>query len=653
MDLQEVLEQNSTHLSSNMRVYRTTGTLYVISIIVQSGLSTRSLSTWTSQLTKGEGGSYCHGSIIDGRFEGFIQTQKGRYYIEPIERYDQGDNPIIHSFIYHQDDIDSSLLQGQGPHCMNESMFGVLRRHQQGLREPAIQELVLSRSQRSVDHSRTTCLLHLHADHLYYQRMGSNESVTAQIANYLKAVNEIYEKVNFEGIRHINFKVKELSIDSEYDRTNPLHARFISMEKLLILHSKGNWSEYCLSYLLSDRDYSGMLGVAWQGNLGDSGGICSRSLNTGLITLQKYGSQVPLRLVHITLAHELGHSLGSPHDEGEECIPPESSNSQRNAGNFLMFPYASDGHEYNNDKLSPCTIRHISKILRAKKDRCFEDSKRPICGNQIVEEGEECDVGHSTTDPCCYGASQSIDVSCRLKPGKQCSPTQGPCCGPQCVPGPSHQQCRKEAECAFESHCDGMATTCPDPPPKANYTLCNHGMRLCLDGQCSESLCAQHGLEQCSCVSQSIEEECHLCCQTPGDPGTCTSSASVLLHEYFNSTLLSLPPGSPCKKKQGYCDRFNICRLVDDDGPIAKLRNAIFDPKEFEGISEWMKTSWGQSYKPLKRRGQTNVIRLQERRGASRAVRPPPPQGPPPRNIGPFLNTVTLTVLWHRKYCQQ
>ncbi|XP_067872028.1 disintegrin and metalloproteinase domain-containing protein 10-like [Heterodontus francisci] len=487
---------------------------------------------------------------------------------------------------------DASRFQGRDRHCESKSVSGPLARYQQGFQEPEAQELLLSRSQRSVDHSRTTCFLHLHADCLYYQRMGSNESVTAQISNYIKAVNKIYENVNFEGIRHINFQVKELLIDFECNETNPLHTRFISMEKLLHLHSRGNWSKYCLSYLLTDRDYSGSLGVAWQGNLGPSGGICSHSLNTGLITLQKYGLQLPLRLVHITLAHELGHSLGSPHDEGEECIPSESSSSQRNAGNFLMFPYASDGHEYNNDRLSPCTIRHVSKILMAKKDQCFEDSKRPICGNQLVEEGEECDVGHSSTDPCCYGASHSMEFSCKLKPGKQCSPTQGPCCGPQCVFVPHNQQCRKETECAFESHCDGVTTTCPDSRPKANYTLCNQGMLLCLNGQCSESLCAQHNLEQCNCARQFIGKECHVCCQKPGNPQTCTSSSSVLLRQYFNSTLLALPPGSPCKRKQGYCDKFNVCRLVNDDGPIAKLRNAIFNPTEFEGISEWMKTHW-------------------------------------------------------------
>jgi len=53
-----------------------------------------------------------------------------------------------------------------------------------------------------------------------------------------------------------------------------------------------------------------------------NGGICEKysaylngemkSLNTGVLTFKNYGSIVPALVSHITFAHELGHSLGSP-----------------------------------------------------------------------------------------------------------------------------------------------------------------------------------------------------------------------------------------------------------------------------------------------------------------------------------------------------
>lgn len=53
----------------------------------------------------GEKGTLSHGAIVDGKFEGFIQSYHGNYYVEPAERYLHGKNVPFHSVIYHEDDI--------------------------------------------------------------------------------------------------------------------------------------------------------------------------------------------------------------------------------------------------------------------------------------------------------------------------------------------------------------------------------------------------------------------------------------------------------------------------------------------------------------------------------------------------------------------
>lgn len=58
----------------------------------------------------GEQGSLSHGSVLDGRFEGFIKTYQGTYYVEPSERYVKDKNVSFHSIIYHEDDIGKFLL---------------------------------------------------------------------------------------------------------------------------------------------------------------------------------------------------------------------------------------------------------------------------------------------------------------------------------------------------------------------------------------------------------------------------------------------------------------------------------------------------------------------------------------------------------------
>lgn len=61
-----------------------------------------------SPVVSGEKGTLSHGAIVDGKFEGFIQSYHGTYYVEPAERYLDGKNVPFHSVIYHEDDIRKS-----------------------------------------------------------------------------------------------------------------------------------------------------------------------------------------------------------------------------------------------------------------------------------------------------------------------------------------------------------------------------------------------------------------------------------------------------------------------------------------------------------------------------------------------------------------
>jgi disintegrin and metalloproteinase domain-containing protein 10 len=95
-----------------------------------------------------------------------------------------------------------------------------------------------------------------------------------------------------------------------------------------------------LAYIFTYRDFSGgTLGLAWVASTsGASGGICEkyksyteniggrqvqtkRSLNTGIITFVNYNSRVPPKVSELTLAHEIGHNFGSPHDFPNVCRP--------------------------------------------------------------------------------------------------------------------------------------------------------------------------------------------------------------------------------------------------------------------------------------------------------------------------------------------
>ncbi|KAJ8374660.1 hypothetical protein SKAU_G00052400 [Synaphobranchus kaupii] len=546
----------------------TTGFADDFKINVEQATKAADLSHIYSGQLEDDGTSSCHGTILQGQFEGSIETANGTYFVEPLHRYSNGQSDH-HSIIYHEDDIDDlDVGRGHGGFCGAEQ----LRHFAQSLRlEEAAQGEPMSRSRRTVDYAKTTCLLHIHADHLYLKRFGSVEAVIGQVASYLRAVNDIYDKVDFDGIKLIRFKVKSLGYVQEGDPPSAFHKTFLGPEKLLSLYSEMNWGDYCLSYLLTNRDYSGVLGLAWEGKPGNWGGICSKfaempdgenaSLNAGLITVQNYGHYLTPKHVQLTFAHELGHSLGAPHDEGKDCGNMGSSGGK---GRFLMFPHATNEVQENNDKFSPCSIKFISHLLKIKKDECFVDSDQPICGNLIVEDAPK----------------KTAAVQCQLKPNKLCSPSQGPCCNSSCVFKPQGMTCEEQSECQLTSTCSGAMATCPFPSAKPNMTSCADNTRVCLNGECTQSLCLKYGLRQCDCSEVSMTEKCHMCCQEP------------VLSKYFKGASVPLVAGAPCSDKQGYCDKFRVCRILDADGPIARLKNAFLNLNEFDDWADWMKAHW-------------------------------------------------------------
>ncbi|XP_077419472.1 disintegrin and metalloproteinase domain-containing protein 10 isoform X1 [Vanacampus margaritifer] len=572
----------------------------------------------------GEDGTLSHGSVINGRFEGFIKTQQGIYYVEPSERYLRGNNATFHSIIYHEDDITYPHKYGSEGGCADHSVFERMRKYQASAVNQSVKSAnsdvvdkrdygpVILRQKRAAADDKNTCQLFIQADHLFYNYYGSREAVIAQISSHVQAINSIYQITDFNGIRNIGFMVKRIRINTTNDQSdNPFRFANIGVEKFLEINSEQNHDDYCLAYVFTDRDFDeGVLGLAWvAAPSGSSGGICEKnrlyadgkmkSLNTGIVTVQNYASHVPPKVSHVTFAHEVGHSFGSPHDSGLQCTPGASSNQAlKEMGNYIMYARATSGDKINNNKFSSCSIGNMSAVLAVKKDDCFVVSGEPICGNGIVETGEECDCGYSDqcTDPCCFNANEDEGKKCKLQPGKICSPSQGPCCTEECSFKNTLTRCRTESECALQGVCGGTSAQCPTSQPRDNYTACHEDTQVCINGVCSGSICEKHDLEECTCVVEDEKDEaselCHVCCMEKMNPSTCRSSASEKWTKFFNGKIINLQPGSPCNDFKGYCDVFRKCRLVDADGPLSRLKKAIFNAEIYETIAEWIVDHW-------------------------------------------------------------
>lgn len=157
-----------------------------------------------------------------------------------------------------------------------------------------------------------------------------------------------------------------------------------------------NFLSYREKYLVNkfSHDYANLLtGEVFETEvlgMAEKGGMCS-SIKSGGIAMynEDYWK------VAFTVAHEMGHSFGLDHDKNHCCEP----------GYCVM---TDEVRSIIPTQWSSCSINQLHKAFANGLDYCLKN-KPPklfdssVCGNGFVEEGEECDCGHSElcSNMCC------------------------------------------------------------------------------------------------------------------------------------------------------------------------------------------------------------------------------------------------------------
>ena len=165
-------------------------------------------------------------------------------------------------------------------------------------------------------------------------------------------------------------------------------------------------------------------------------------------------------------------------------------------GNYIMYHIVSDSKP-NNRKFSKCSLLQIGPVLFFK-GYCFETvNEASMCGNYMVDPGEECDCGPTPekchiVDPCCVPSGKDgCKVATEL--GKRCSARVSACCATDCQVDTRPTRCSDDTECVEAAFCNGIDAECPEAVQRPGGTLCMDGMRLCSRGNCVVSRCKHHG----------------------------------------------------------------------------------------------------------------------------------------------------------------
>uniref|UniRef100_A0A1L8D691 Snake venom metalloproteinase n=1 Tax=Bothrops atrox TaxID=8725 RepID=A0A1L8D691_BOTAT len=238
------------------------------------------------------------------------------------------------------------------------------------------------------------------------------------------------------------------------------------------LASFGTWREKVLlkrkshdnAQLLTAIDLDGpTIGIAHVASM------CQLNRSVGVV--QDYSSKN--LVVAVIMAHEMGHNLGMVHDE-KYCTCGSKP--------CIMADTLSDPP---SKLFSNCSYIQYWDFITKHNPQCILNEplrtdivSPPVCGNELLEKGEECDCGspRNCRDPCCDAAT------CKLQSWVECE--SGECCG-QCRFIKAGNLCRpRRSECDIAENCTGQSAQCPTDDFKRNGQPCLHNFGYCYNGNC-------------------------------------------------------------------------------------------------------------------------------------------------------------------------
>lgn len=380
----------------------------------------------------------------------------------------------------------------------------------------------------------------------YTSTYGSAQNATRAILNDWNSATARYKSTFNVSLGIVQLEVHDEICPTTVDPTTPWNTDCFTNTTLndrLSLFSQWRGERandgIGLWHLMSGCPTGTEVGVAWLGTLcqSDATGSGSQIVSGTAVTT---AGPTEWEIV----AHEVGHNFGAIHDCSAGCTLtgpccPFTTTTCSTTSLFIMNPTSAP----SETTFSPCSVGNICTSLRSTLNTsCLQDAFSPskplitlqMCGNGIVEPGEQCDPGQGEQSSCCD------TKTCQFLSGAVCDPASSPCCAPTCQFAPSGQICRpaQDPVCDVAESCTGASSQCPADVTKPNGMACGANGLTCASGICTSvsQQCQTVGasLNLTTACSQQASTGCQLSCQDPSSADQC-----IVLQA-------TLPNGLPC-----------------------------------------------------------------------------------------------------------